>query len=399
MKRYIRSSEGDPYFIEKTRGGGVGKLEHMNRNYKRIVKKVAPSLQASTDANKNLPSILPKNLNLTKYYNSYITKGVDIDKAIEVLLENGWRADRWTHTGEEILHKDGITIKISNGASPKYAYINLIQTNESSVKASVDLSDYTQMSYTLKDNGKTYALYRKIENGKGKWAAAPYTAVGEPATDEAFEITYDQARGFEPLSNTGKLGKEIGKKVLPSSAKVNSSRSASEPDNTGREEGRLRYLNQFHNWNDVYKEFAKIADKYFPDDEKICDEVEKFYAKYKGDPNFDTAYERWHETDEIEDYDELFDEDIESATSTGVLPFVVNYMYDDGDAENGTRPYGGEDLVYAKNADEACKRWEEYCDVDFQYGYLGCEARLATDDDIERINADKESYGIIPPEE
>lgn len=53
----------------------------------------------------------------------------------------------------------------------------------------IDLSDYKYVS-TLKG----YKLYRKMVNGKGVWAAVSQDG-GEP-----FEISYEQARGFEPIN-------------------------------------------------------------------------------------------------------------------------------------------------------------------------------------------------------
>ena len=47
------------------------------------------------------------------------------------------------------------------------------------------------------------------------------------------------------------------------------------------------------NWHDVYKEFDKIIDKYFPNERKIEAEVRALYMKHKGDPAWDEAYRRW----------------------------------------------------------------------------------------------------------
>ena len=56
-----------------------------------------------------------------------------------------------------------------------------------------------------------YYLYRKIENGKGKWLAE------DCETDEVFPITYEQARGYEPIRPTpiGNLSRQLGKILLP----------------------------------------------------------------------------------------------------------------------------------------------------------------------------------------
>lgn len=52
-----------------------------------------------------------------------------------------------------------------------------------------------------------YYLYRKIENGRGKWLAE------DCGTGEIFPITYEQATGYKPIKSTsaGNLSKTIGK--------------------------------------------------------------------------------------------------------------------------------------------------------------------------------------------
>ena len=56
-----------------------------------------------------------------------------------------------------------------------------------------------------------YYLYRKIENGKGKWLAE------DSETGEIFPITYMQARGYEPIirSSIEELSYTLGKILLP----------------------------------------------------------------------------------------------------------------------------------------------------------------------------------------
>lgn len=78
----------------------------------------------------------------------------------------------------------------------------------------LDISEYTQLSSSIRDGGDVYALFRKVEDGKGKWAAAKYVD-GSPDIDNAFEITYEQARGQAPLSRIGEVSRELGKKLLP----------------------------------------------------------------------------------------------------------------------------------------------------------------------------------------
>lgn len=86
--------------------------------------------------------------------------------------------------------------------------------NESLKEDYKKLFGYNILSSTLKDGGDTYALLRKTEDGKTKWAATKYVN-GIPDEDNIFEITYEQARGFEPLTDTGKVSKKLGKALLP----------------------------------------------------------------------------------------------------------------------------------------------------------------------------------------
>ena len=75
----------------------------------------------------------------------------------------------------------------------------------------IDLSDYKYVS-TLKG----YKLYRKMLNGKGAWAAVPQDG-GEP-----FEISYEQARGFEPINPTdAKVQKKLRKALKYEGRKSN----------------------------------------------------------------------------------------------------------------------------------------------------------------------------------
>ena len=62
-------------------------------------------------------------------------------------------------------------------------------------------SDYSQ-------NGN-FRVYRKVENGKGKWLAE------DLESGEVFPITYQQALGYEPIrkSPVENLSRDLGKKL------------------------------------------------------------------------------------------------------------------------------------------------------------------------------------------
>ena len=90
----------------------------------------------------------------------------------------------------------------------------------------INLSDYNYVG-----NQDGYAIYRKIEkqsdgSRKGVWVAQDQDEKNPP-----FQITYDQARGFEQIDDSPakKLGKELGKKLLPNSCvKADTEQSATE---------------------------------------------------------------------------------------------------------------------------------------------------------------------------
>lgn len=83
-----------------------------------------------------------------------------------------------------------------------------------------------------------------------------------------------------------------------------------EPDPTGISEGSFRDAQKAKTWQEVYKLFDKIVDKYMPDAEKIEKEVYNLYSKNKGSKQYQEAYDHWideadlsienNEEDEIE---------------------------------------------------------------------------------------------------
>ena len=71
-----------------------------------------------------------------------------------------------------------------------------------------ELVGYTLISYS---SNSLYAIYRKIENGRGKWKAK------EIETGKVIDITYNQALGYEPINPTPieQLSMKLGKILLP----------------------------------------------------------------------------------------------------------------------------------------------------------------------------------------
>ena len=86
-----------------------------------------------------------------------------------------------------------------------------------------------------------------------------------------------------------------------------------EPDSTGLSEGSLRDAQKSKTWQEVYKQFEDIVDKYMPDAKKIEKEVYNLYAKNKGLKQYQEAYDHWMDEADfsIEDNE---DNEIESST-------------------------------------------------------------------------------------
>lgn len=62
-----------------------------------------------------------------------------------------------------------------------------------------------------KDSRDYYDFYRKIEDGKGIWKAVIYNY----GAAEIIDVTYEQARGIEPIDSLEQLRKDLGKMLLP----------------------------------------------------------------------------------------------------------------------------------------------------------------------------------------
>ena len=69
-------------------------------------------------------------------------------------------------------------------------------------------------------SGYDYVFYRKLENGKGKWKAIQTDRNGNK---EIIDVTYDQVRGFEPITGIEKTARFLGKKLLPQRESIKNS--------------------------------------------------------------------------------------------------------------------------------------------------------------------------------
>lgn len=60
--------------------------------------------------------------------------------------------------------------------------------------------------YKYIDNRNGYWIYRKVEDGRGKWMAEK--------NGINFPITYDQARGYAPIDRNEALQMQLGNMLL-----------------------------------------------------------------------------------------------------------------------------------------------------------------------------------------
>ena len=89
--------------------------------------------------------------------------------------------------------------------------------NSTSIEAtdSYNLDDET---YEYVTNVDSYWVYRAVVDGKGVWRAMPQGSNESQFEELSFPISYDQARGFEPIDEPSaitKLRKDLGKKLFP----------------------------------------------------------------------------------------------------------------------------------------------------------------------------------------
>lgn len=85
------------------------------------------------------------------------------------------------------------------------------------IKAS-DSYNLDDETYKYVTNVDGYWIYRAIVDGKGVWRAMTQDSDESQFEELSFPISYDQARGFEPIDEPSaitKLRKDLGKKLLP----------------------------------------------------------------------------------------------------------------------------------------------------------------------------------------
>ena len=81
-------------------------------------------------------------------------------------------------------------------------------------RLSLELEDggWTEVDSKSQD-GTYWTFFRKMVDGKGQWKAVVIDSVS--GDGEIVDVTYGQARGYEPLSDMDALRKDLGNKLLP----------------------------------------------------------------------------------------------------------------------------------------------------------------------------------------
>lgn len=93
-------------------------------------------------------------------------------------------------------------------------YINdeILRTKQDRLMLELEDQGYQEIDSRSQD-GCYWTFFRKMVDGKGQWKAVFIdSSSGE---GKIVDITYGQARGYEPLSNMDSLRKDLGNKLLP----------------------------------------------------------------------------------------------------------------------------------------------------------------------------------------
>lgn len=85
------------------------------------------------------------------------------------------------------------------------------------MKRMIIASDIQDNNYRYVFTRDGYFIYRAIQNGKGVWRALAQNYDESEFDKYSFPISYEQARGFEPINDTDgikKISKYVGDKLL-----------------------------------------------------------------------------------------------------------------------------------------------------------------------------------------
>ena len=176
----------------------LGRLDLLTDN-KYDLRNTYDSSNISNDKKKKLAESLNNSASAKQIYNILNE---------DTVKQNG----KWVNKGSEGTHGKFKTKKAAD-AQRKAMFANGYKS-ESLKEELVDVSDYERV-HDESRGGKVYALYRKIENGRGVWAADEISSKTFEPEGRPFRITYRQAIGDEPINNSEKLGMRLGKMLLP----------------------------------------------------------------------------------------------------------------------------------------------------------------------------------------
>lgn len=111
--------------------------------------------------------------------------------------------------------------------NPKRVTAAETATQEYTTEEELLAAGYEALQINHKSAGKNYCLYRKMVNGKGDWYASDWNT-----RENVQHITYAQARGLEDINPTpvSRLGRELGKKLLPQTRVQSSAKPFKEGD-------------------------------------------------------------------------------------------------------------------------------------------------------------------------
>lgn len=131
----------------------------------------------------------------------------------------------WAVGGKEDPYIDKTIYEAVNGKNKYYGLTSDVlkahgidqPIDESTSVEASDSYDMNGDTYEYVDNVDGYWIYRAIVDGKGVWRAMPQGSDESQFDSLSFPISYDQARGFEPIDEPSairKLRKDLGKKLL-----------------------------------------------------------------------------------------------------------------------------------------------------------------------------------------
>lgn len=132
----------------------------------------------------------------------------------------------WAVGGRENPYIDKTIYEAVNGKNKYYGLTSDVlkahgidqPIDESTSVEASDSYNLDDETYKYVTNVDGYWIYRAIVDGKGVWRAMPQDSDESQFDSLSFPISYDQARGFEPIDEPSaitKLRKDLGKKLLP----------------------------------------------------------------------------------------------------------------------------------------------------------------------------------------